>query len=112
MFVNYPRLKISILLLFFILALIPFNDVSGINLSWAIHGNIFYFTADNGVNSDPAPIIPSGGFSLALQLAQLLRLEFTEDIYFTNYEYNATLGYPMACNPENRSAFVMGFITL
>jgi hypothetical protein len=111
----FTRFKCLLLFLFFILMLIPFTNVSGDtekpSFSWAFHGNIFYFAADNGINSDPAPIIPSGGFSLALQLARFLRLEFTEDIYFTNYEYNSTLGYPMACNPENRSAFVLGFLT-
>ena len=79
--------------------------------SWALHGSIFYFAANNGVDSDPAPIIPSGGASFAFHLAKYFKLELTEDIYFTNYEYNVILGYPMACNPENRSAFVMGFIT-
>jgi len=80
-------------------------------LQWSITGNIFYFPADNGVSSDPAPILPSLGGVLSLQLVGPLRLEFTEDIYLTNYEYNSTLGYPMACNPENRSALVIGFIT-
>jgi len=79
--------------------------------SWALHGSIFYFPAVNGVDSDPAPIIPSGGASFAFHLVKFFKLELTEDLYFTNYEYNAKLGYPMACNPENRSAFVMGFVT-
>jgi len=79
--------------------------------SWALHGSIFYFPAVNGVDSDPAPVIPSAGASVAFQFARLFKLEITEDLYFTNYEYNVKLGYPMACNPENRSAFVMGFLT-
>jgi len=82
------------------------------NINWAIHGGIFYFAADNGKQgADPAPILPTAGGSLAWQFWGPLRVELTEDIYFTNYEYNSKLGYPMACNPENRSAFVMGFIT-
>jgi hypothetical protein len=101
-------LAAALLLLF---ALIPVNDVNAEFFSWALHGNVFYFAADNGVDSDPAPIIPSGGFSLAWRLARFLKIEFTEDIYFTNYEFNAALGYPMACNPENRSALVLGFVT-
>jgi len=107
----FPRLKIFVLLLFFVITLIPFSAVYGDMFSWALNGAILYFPADNGVDSDPAPIIPSGGFSLSLRLLRFLQLEFTEDIYFTNYEYNSVLGYPMACNPENRSAFVLGFIT-
>jgi len=111
MFVNNQRRKISIFLMVFVLTLIPFNTVSGNDFSWSLNGGIFYFAANNGVDSDPAPIIPSGGFSLALRLLPFLQLELTEDIYFTNYEYNSALGYPMACNPENRSAFVLGFLT-
>ena len=103
--------KIVFILLFLFLMLIPFNTISAWSFSWAFQGNILFFAADNGVDSDPAPIIPSGCFSFAFQFAPFFKLELTEDIYFTNYEYNSTLGYPMACNPENRSAFVMGFIT-
>jgi hypothetical protein len=81
------------------------------NLSWAVNGSLLYFPTDNGVDSDPSAIIPSLGFSIGWRFWGPLKLEFTEDIYFTNYEYNAKRGYPMACNPENRSAFVLGFVT-
>jgi hypothetical protein len=82
------------------------------NLSWAALGSIFYLASDNGkVGADPPAVLPSLGFSAAWQFWGPLKLEITEDLYFTNYEYNAALGYPMACNPENRSAFVMGFVT-
>jgi len=111
--VRLPRLKQTAVLLFFFLLFIffPVNSVSADNLQWSITGNILCFPADNGVDADPFPILPSFGGALSLQLTGPLRLEFTEDIYITNYEYNSTLGYPMACNPENRSALVIGFIT-
>jgi len=108
---RFTMSKILFVLLFLFLLLIPLNTVSASFFSWALHGSIFYFAADNGVDSDPAPVIPSGGVSFAFQLAKFFKLELTQDIYFKNYEYNSSLGYPMACNPENRSAFVMGFIT-
>ena len=78
---------------------------------WATHGSLFYFAANNGRDSDPAPILPSVGISAGWRLWRPLWLELTEDIYFQNYEYNPDLGHAMACNPENRSAFVMGFLT-
>jgi len=107
-----PRLKqASVLLLFSLLLLIPVNSVFGQKLQWAITGNILYFPADNGVDADPAPIIPSLGGALSLSLGSFLRIELTEDIYITNYEFNPALGYPTACNPENRSALVVGFVT-
>jgi hypothetical protein len=112
MAVFLPRLKQTVVLLFFLLIiLIPVNSFSADNLQWSITGNILCFPADNGVASDPFPILPSLGGALSLKLSGPLRLEFTEDIYFTNYEFNSKLGYPMACNPENRSALVIGFIT-
>jgi len=110
---GYRLPKFIFLLVFLFLFMIPLNkaSVSAFSFSWALHGSIFYFAANNGIDSDPAPIVPSGGASVAFQFAPLFKLELTEDLYFTNYEYNAARGYPMACNPENRSAFVMGFLT-
>jgi hypothetical protein len=106
-----PRSKQAAVLFLFFLVIVSVNLAFADILQWSITGSILYFPADNGVDSDPAPILPSLGGSISLKLIGPLRLELTEDIYFTNYEYNSTLGYPMACNPENRSAFVMGFIT-
>jgi hypothetical protein len=106
-------MKLSAALLLFLLPIIPLAADSFFNnLNWPTRGSIFYFAADNGKqNADPAPILPSMGVSAEWSFWGPLRLEFTEDVYFTNYEYNSTLEYAMPCNPENRSAFVIGFIT-
>jgi hypothetical protein len=111
MFRFFPRRTAAVF--FFILPLISLNaDSFKDNIHWAAQAGIFFFAADNGKQgADPAPILPSAGFSFAWQFWGPLRLELTEDLYFTNYEYNTKLGYAMACNPENRSAFVMGFLT-
>ncbi|MDR2542297.1 MAG: hypothetical protein LBC80_02465 [Treponema sp.] len=110
MHVKNAHLKIIAAFLF--LVLIPLGSVCAESIKWAAHGSIFYFPANNGVDSDPAPIIPSAGFSLARQMMQNLKLEFIQDIYFTNYEYCWERGYPMAAsNQENRSAFVLGFVS-
>jgi len=109
MFSFFPRaIAQGVLLLF--LALFPLNAAFG-DFSWALRGSILYFAADNGPGADPAPILPSLGASASWQISGPLKIEVTEDIYFTNYEYNTKLGYAMACNPENRSALVIGFIT-
>jgi len=112
MFSGFPRPITAVFLLFF-LPLISANAAPfWSEVQWAGAGSIFYWAADNGrQGADPAPILPSVGFSAAWQFWGPLWIEFTEDLYFTNYEYNSTLGYAMACNPENRSAFVMGFLT-
>jgi hypothetical protein len=106
-------MRLSAILLIFFLTLIPVSAESfRDNVNFVIHGGLLYFASNNGKqNADPAPILPSMGFSAQWQFLGPLRLSFTEDIYFTNYEYNSTLEYAMPCNPENRSAFVMGFIT-
>jgi hypothetical protein len=106
-------MKLPIVFLLFLLALAPVGAESFTdNINWMVRGSILYFAADNGrQGADPAPILPSLGVSAEYPFWKMLSLELTEDIYFTNYEYNYDLGYAMACNPENRSAFVMGFIT-
>jgi hypothetical protein len=106
-------MRLSAVFLIFFLVLIPVSADSFLdNVNWSTRGGLLYFAADNGrQGADPAPILPSMGFSAEWQFFSPLRLEFTEDVYFTNYEYNSTFGYAMACNPENRSAFVIGFIT-
>jgi len=105
-------MKLLAVFILFLLALIPVNaDSFKDNITWSVHGTILYFAADNGSGADPAPILPSLGVSAAWHFWGPLRLEVSEDIYFTNYEYNSTLGHAMACNLENRSAFVIGFIT-
>ena len=103
--------KYAAVLFILIFTLIPINSVFGHDFHFAGMGSLFIFAAKNGVDSDPAPVLPSLGFSAAWQFWGPLRLELTEDLYFTNYEYNTALGYSMACNPENRSAFVFGFLT-
>jgi len=111
MFSNIQR-WLTVIFMVFLLPLSLGADSFWDDIKWAYNGSLFIFAADNGKQgADPAPILPSAGFSAGWQIREPLRLEFTEDIYFTNYEYNSALGYPMACKPENRSAFVMGFVT-
>jgi len=105
-------MKLSAALLIFFLTLIPVSaDSFWDDVNWSVRGTILYFAANNGSGADPAPILPSLGVSADWSFWGPLKLEVSEDIYFTNYEYNSTLEHAMACNPENRSAFVMGFIT-
>ena len=102
---------LTVLLIIF--SVIPLKaDSFAARLSWSVSGSIFYFAADNGKQgADPAPILPSLGAAAALMISGPIGIELTEDLYFTNYEYNTKHDYPMACNPENRSAFVLGFLT-
>jgi hypothetical protein len=80
--------------------------------SWSVEGSILYFPEDNGKQgSDHVTIFPSLGAAAALWIWGPLSVELTEDMYFQNYEYSFKQALPMACQPDNRSAFVFGFIT-
>lgn len=83
----------------------------GDRISWSVEGSILYFPEDNGTAGDPAPILPSLGAALALQMRSYLWLELTEDLYFTHYSYNYSLKRAVPAAIENRSAFVFGFFT-
>ncbi|MDR0321748.1 MAG: hypothetical protein LBI28_09615 [Treponema sp.] len=111
MFKFRVRPKFAAVLLAFLFSFAPLNIVFGEVFQWAITGNILYFPSDDGVQADPAPILPSLGGAVSLQIWGPLRVELTEDIYIANYEYIPALGYPTACNPENRSSLVIGFVT-
>jgi len=111
MFSNFRRFWLTVIFIACFLPLSLGADSFWDDFEWAYNGSLFIFASDNGHGADPVPILPSAGFSAVWQFWGPLRLEFTEDVYFSNYEYNAALGYPMACKPENRSAFVMGFVT-
>ena len=78
---------------------------------WSYNGSIVLLASDNGPTNDPPQIVPSLGFSVAYSIFKNFRVEFTEDVYFANYEFNKTDRYPMACSLENSKAFVVGFVT-
>jgi len=112
MFSSSMRLRISAIILIF---LFPFASLSADSFKDNLHlaglANIFVFAADNGIDSDPMPILPSLGVSAAWQFSKFLRLELSEDIYLANYEFNTKLGYPTASSIENNYVLVIGFVT-
>ena len=79
-------------------------------LSWFAAGSIFFFPENNGVNSDPMPILPTFGAGLGISLVRGLKLEITLDMYFTTYGYNFSLDRAVPRAWENRSAFVWGSV--
>ena len=109
---KFSLCKPALVILLFLFFGIPLNaDSFAENFHWSVSGSLLFFAANNGADSDPAPILPALGFSFAWQFWGPLRIELTEDIYFTNYQYNSKYNYPMACNQAERSAFVLGFLT-
>jgi len=93
------------------LALIPSKPAFGDGFRLSALGGLFLFASDNGPSYDPPAILPTAGVSAAWSITGPLRIEITADAYFSNYEFNTVHNYPMACNPENRMSFVIGFLT-
>ena len=90
------------------------QDLSN-KISWFVDASVFFFPEDNGMNSDPMPILPSPGFGVSFKTANIfkgvgeLKLELALDFYFTHYAYDYTLDRAVPAAIENRSALVIGF---
>jgi len=79
-------------------------------ISWFVEGSILFFPEDNGMESDPMPILPSLGAGASHPLTSRLALELTLDFYTTHYGYSHTLNRPVPLAIENRTARVLGFL--
>lgn len=79
-------------------------------LTWSVRGSILIIPEDNGLQSDPTPILPSPGLAAAYPLNPLLGLEVSLDFYATYYGYSSILQRAVPYAIENRSTFVFGSI--
>jgi len=79
-------------------------------MSWFVEGSLLFFPEDNGMESDPMPILPALGAGVSYPLGRRLALELTLDFYTTHYGYSHTLNRPVPLAIENRTARVMGFL--
>jgi hypothetical protein len=79
-------------------------------LSWSAGGSILFFPEDNGMRSDPMPVLPSPGMGVAYPVYGPMWAELTLDLYFTHYGYDDTLGRAVPVAIENRSAQVWAFL--
>jgi hypothetical protein len=80
-------------------------------LTWAAEGSVLFFPEDNGMHSDPMPILPSPGLAVSHPLPWWpMHLELTLDFYFTHYGYDFELDRAVPYAIENRSSFVLGSV--
>jgi len=79
-------------------------------LSGFVEGSVFFFPEDNGMYSDPMKILPSLGGGLSFPFTNMIRAEFTLDLYSTHYGYSAELDRAVPDAIENRTARVIGFV--
>jgi hypothetical protein len=79
-------------------------------LSWFGSGSILFFPEDNGLYSDPMPVLPSPGMGVGYPVYGPLSVELTLDLYFTHYGYADPLERAVPYAIENRSAQVWAFV--
>jgi hypothetical protein len=79
-------------------------------LSLGFRGSIQVFPENNGLESDPMPVLPSLGLTAAYTITGPLAAELSLDFYGNYYGYSYTLDRAVPANPENRSSFVMGSV--
>jgi hypothetical protein len=79
-------------------------------LSWSAGGSILFFPEDNGMDSDPMPVLPSPGLAVAYPVYGPMWAELTLDLYFTHYGYKDELGRAIPEAIEKRSSQVWAFV--
>ena len=78
-------------------------------ISWFITGSVLFFPEDNGLDSDPMPVLPSPGAGVFFPITKIFGIELTLDAYMTHYGYNYVLDRAVPNAIENRTARVIGF---
>jgi hypothetical protein len=83
---------------------------SALELSWTAKASLLAIAEDNGLASDPFPLLPAPGAELALGILPFLAWEPSLDLYATNYGYLDALGRAAPAALENRWVAVTGFV--
>ena len=83
-------------------------------ISWLVEGTVLLFPEDNGMDSDPMPVLPSLGAGASYPVIDTYRLglslELTFDFYITHYGYSSSLKRAVPNAIENRTARVIGTV--
>ncbi len=75
---------------------------------WLARGGMLFLPEENGLESDPSPVLFAPGAAARLSFSELFALELSLDFYMTYYGYSAALDRAVPVAIENRSAFVIG----
>ncbi len=103
---RYIQIAACILMLF--ATNFPLKALEGIQ--WLARGGMLVLPEDNGMESDPSPILFSPGAAARLSFFHYFALEISLDFYMTHYLYSDTLDRAVPAAIENRSAFVIGSV--
>ncbi|MDR2096477.1 MAG: hypothetical protein LBP76_13325 [Treponema sp.] len=82
------------------------------NIFWSFRGSIVVMPEDNGLESDPTPVLPVFGLAVAFPLPFIksASLETSLDLYYNNYGYSDSLQRAVPLAIENRWTQVLGFV--
>ncbi|MDR2403701.1 MAG: hypothetical protein LBD78_06685 [Spirochaetaceae bacterium] len=75
---------------------------------WLIRGSLLHFFEDNGMRSDPGPILPVPEAGFQYILWGPLAFEASPDLYGCYYDYDYTLNRAVPEEPANRASYVLG----
>jgi hypothetical protein len=104
-----PRLILAFLIfVFFALPLCAQEQEECGKISWFVNGSVLFFSEDNGLHSDPMPVLPSLGAGISYPFTDNFRAELSLDFYYTHYGYDYDLDRAVPYAIENRSAQVIG----
>ncbi len=78
------------------------------SLEYSFRGSILAIPEDNGLESDPMPVLAVPGAAAAYPLSDFFALALSLDMYGTYYGYSYSLERAVPYALENRSSFVLG----
>lgn len=78
------------------------------SLEYSFRASILVIPEDNGLESDPMPVLAAPGVATAYPLSDMLAFALSLDMYGTYYGYSQSLERAVPYALENRSSFVLG----
>ncbi|HCM27075.1 MAG TPA: hypothetical protein DIC34_11105 [Treponema sp.] len=101
------RIEIAMVAFIAAAALLPAGNAAAAPPTWAFRGGLIAILEDNGLEGDPAPILPLPGAALAIPLVWRLDAEPSIDLYSAVYGFSDLLGRPVPYALEYRSTRVV-----
>jgi hypothetical protein len=80
------------------------------NLEWIARGGMLFLPEENGLESDPSPLLGTPGTAARYSFFDFLALEASLDFYMTHFAYSNILNRAVPAAIENRSALVIGSV--
>ncbi len=103
---RFIQIAVCVLVLF--AAAFPLKALDGVQ--WLARGGMLVLPEDNGLESDPSPVLFSPGAAARLSFPNHFALEISLDFYMTHYLYSAALDRAVPAAIENRSALLIGSV--